>query len=75
VRKSRSGLFAIAAALAVCGALAACGVKGDPTLPEGVKDTKPFPRTYPEYKWPTVAKPKTAPAESPSATPGAQQQQ
>ncbi len=43
------------AAAALCLAAGGCGVKGPPTLPEGVKDTVPFPRVYPKAEWPVVS--------------------
>jgi hypothetical protein len=67
-------LAAIAIVIAASVGLAGCGVKGDPVLPEGVKDTKPFPRTYPQTAWPTKTtplKPSVKPGEGPGATPGA----
>ncbi|MBX6321026.1 MAG: hypothetical protein IRY94_04285 [Rhodospirillaceae bacterium] len=45
----------ILGAAALCLALVGCGVKGPPQLPEGLKDTKPFPRAYPAAEWPVVS--------------------
>jgi predicted small lipoprotein YifL len=43
---SRHVVFSLLLALAVATSLVACGKKGDPTLPDGLKDS--YPATYPQ---------------------------
>ena len=47
---NRHALISLLLALSVATALVACGKKGDPTLPNGQKDS--YPATYPQSSEP-----------------------